>query len=84
MQRAVTVPAEVGGEGMKHCYCLLELSGRRENRSPGKEGRTINIDEFKYSLNLHTSFETGEAHIRPGLLYQLITVPSYFLETGEE
>lgn len=72
----------MGGEGVKHC--LSGLSGRRENRSHGKEGRTINIDEFKYSLNLHISFKIEKAHMRPGLLYQLTTVPSSFLKTGEE
>lgn len=73
---------DVGGDRVKHY--LFGLSGRRENRSPGKEGRTINTDEFKYSLNLHASFEIEKVHIRPGFLYQLTTVPSYFLKTGEK
>lgn len=55
--------AEVGGEEVEHC-----LGCQGENRS--KERRTINTDEFKYSLNPHNSSEIEKAHIRPGPTYQ--------------
>lgn len=81
-QRAASVETKVGGLCMeKH---LFGLSGRTENRNQGKGGRTINLGWFKYSSNWNNSFETENAHIWPGLLYQFITKPSFLLKTEEE